>query len=71
MDVWLDLGWKVRSLKMVIYTKKVAIEKWLSAIYEIFKRTYMRKRRIAQNLFYSLMRHDSFGMIYLDMVKIT
>ena len=31
------LGMEGQKFKMVIYTKKVAIEKWLSAIYEILK----------------------------------
>ena len=47
------LGMEGQKFKMVIYTKKVEIEKWLSAIYDIVKGTYSRKRRITQNLNFS------------------
>ena len=44
------LGMEGQKFKMVIYTKKVAIEKWLSAIYDILKGLTEEKKNRAESV---------------------
>jgi transcription-repair coupling factor (superfamily II helicase) len=46
----IGLGMEGQKFKMVVYTKKVALETWLNAIYEILKGLAEEKKDKAESV---------------------